>query len=424
MFLTPADFTNKYELHTGIYDVAKLQSYIDIYEGRYLRQLFGSVLYTEFISDLDANNEPNSPNFKYIFFPFYEDVTLYQMLDSAGIIEMLKGFIYFEYSKDLLNQMTPYGNVRPKAENSSVVNTLQTMIYARYNEAITTYRAIRNYIFLNFNLPTNQIVFLQQHQNGIGYSSGNKSIIVAQGWLVAGAVDVPGTGYQVANNVPVTHSNGVGGAINILDVGVNGEILDFEISKGGYGFNVGGNNLYPIQTGGINAVLEFTTLGFSTGVITGNALIQVTAQPIGTIQSVSLIFGGSGGYGVAADLPLNGGSGFAGLIDVLAVDGSNVVTNVAVGSNGGVAYQVNDLPTIQGGNNDAIVQVDTITQGIITGINTNPLNQTLTTSFSIGDRVRITGNGNNVDAVYIVTYVGLGEFNTFNGQPKGFNYWI
>ena len=165
MFLTPADFTNKYELHTGIYDVAKLQSYIDIYEGRYLRQLFGSVLYTEFISDLDANNEPNSPNFKYIFFPFYEDVTLYQMLDSAGIIEMLKGFIYFEYSKDLYNQMTPYGNVRQKAENSSVVNTLQTMIYARYNEAVTTYKAIQNYIVLNFNEQIGQVVTVSTINN-------------------------------------------------------------------------------------------------------------------------------------------------------------------------------------------------------------------------------------------------------------------
>jgi hypothetical protein len=346
------------------------------------------------------------------------------MLDSAGIIEMLKGFIYFEYSKDLYNQMTPYGNVRPKAENSSVVNTLQTMIYARYNEAITTYRAIRNYIFLNFNLPTNQIVFLQQHQNGIGYTSGNKQIIVAQGWLVSAEIDQAGTGYQIGNNIPVTHSNGVGGAINILDVGVNGEILDFEISAGGYGFNVGGNNLYPQQTGGINAILEFTALGYSTGVITGTAEIQVTAQPIGIMQSVSLIFGGSGGYVVSSDNPLIGGSGSGALIDVLAVDGSNTVTSVVLGSNEGVGYQVNDLPTIQGGNNDAIVQVDTITQGIITGINTNPLNQTLTTNFSIGDRVRITGNGNNVDAVYIVSYVGLGEFNTFNGQPKGFNYWI
>ena len=133
MFLTPADFTGKYELHTGMYDNAKLQTYINKYEARYLRELLGIDLYNEFISDLNSSNAPKSPNFIKIFQPLYEDVTMYSMLESDGMLEMLKGFIYFEYSKDQMMQQTTFGGVQQKAENSKVLNSLQTLIYNRYN---------------------------------------------------------------------------------------------------------------------------------------------------------------------------------------------------------------------------------------------------------------------------------------------------
>ena len=145
--ITTQDFINKWELSTGMYSTAKLSEYIDRYEPQYLRQLFGVDLYNAFISDLE-NNVPRSPNFKLVFDELYVDENLYYMIESRGILDMLKGFIYFEYAKDLLNQMTPYGNVQQTAENSVVVNTLQTMMYARYNESITSYQNIRNYILL------------------------------------------------------------------------------------------------------------------------------------------------------------------------------------------------------------------------------------------------------------------------------------
>jgi len=75
MFLTVQDFTGKYQLSTGMYDVTKLQDYIIRYEKRYLIELFGANLYDEFISDL-VLNVPKSPNFLKVFNPFYENVTL------------------------------------------------------------------------------------------------------------------------------------------------------------------------------------------------------------------------------------------------------------------------------------------------------------------------------------------------------------
>jgi len=143
MFITTADFNvGKYELSTGIYDLPKLQSYIDKYEKKYLVQLLGVDLYADFIANQLL------PKYVKIFDPLEEDHD-FCIIWSDGMTEMLKGFIYFEYGKDLINQMTPAGNVQPVGENSNVVSTLYSMIYARYNEGVGTYRAIQHYVVLN-----------------------------------------------------------------------------------------------------------------------------------------------------------------------------------------------------------------------------------------------------------------------------------
>lgn len=151
MFLTPQDFTGKHELHTGLYDQSKLQDYIDRYEKKYLIEMFGATLFDDFIADLDVNNVPQSPNFIQIFGDFHLNVSLHELLISEGILEMLKGFIYFEYSKDQMNQQTPFGNVTQLSENSKKVTTLNSMIYTRYNEAVKTYNAIQKFMILNLN---------------------------------------------------------------------------------------------------------------------------------------------------------------------------------------------------------------------------------------------------------------------------------
>jgi hypothetical protein len=209
MFLTVQDFTGKYQLSTGMYDVTKLQDYIDKYEKRYLIELFGAKLYDEFISDLNIQNVPKSPNFLKIYNPFYENITFRQLIISEGILEMLKGFVYFEYSKDLINQMTPYGNVRPISENSESVSTLYSMIYARYNEAIKTYRAIQTYIVTNFNAPTGQVISISLLTGGTNYVSqinnGTQTLIYGDGNLTLNIV---------ANNFFVV----TGGTVNIAGI--------------------------------------------------------------------------------------------------------------------------------------------------------------------------------------------------------------
>ena len=222
MIVTISDFTGKYQLSTGMYDTVKLQDYIDKYEKRYLIELFGANLYTEFESDLLAN-VPQSPNFLKVFNPFYENLTFRQLIISDGIKEMLKGFIYFEYSKDLINQMTPYGNVRPISENSEPVSTLYSMIYARYNEAIRSYKAIQTYIQVNFNTVTGQVVTVELLNAGSTYvdalnvpttatfGSGLTLDILTDGSLILrGDINQAGSNYQLNEVVTVTGGDGLG----------------------------------------------------------------------------------------------------------------------------------------------------------------------------------------------------------------------
>jgi hypothetical protein len=146
--LNISDFgAGKYELHTGMYTVDKLQDYIDRYEARYLIDLLGATLYAEFIADLVAG-VPQSPKFEVIFNALSVEGPNC-VKHSEGIKDLLKGFIYFEYAKDLINQMTSIGNTVPTGENSEKATTLYTTFYNRYNEAVRSYRVIQYYICSN-----------------------------------------------------------------------------------------------------------------------------------------------------------------------------------------------------------------------------------------------------------------------------------
>lgn len=208
--ITTSDFIDKWELSTGMYSTNKLTEYINRYQQQYLRQLFGVELYDSFMADL-SSDIPQSPNFKLVFDPLYVDENLYYMIESRGILDMLKGFIYFEYAKDLMNQQTPYGNVQQTAENSVVVNTLQTMMYARYNESITTFQSIRNFILSNTTLAIGQVVTL--------------------------ALDNAGSGYVASTDVATTGGGGSGCTVDITEIG--GVIDSVTLNETGSGYAVG-----------------------------------------------------------------------------------------------------------------------------------------------------------------------------------------
>lgn len=149
--LTLADFSakGKFELHTGMFDAPRVQEYIDKYEKRYLIELLGFDLYQLFEADLILGaGTPTEPRFLTIFEALGIDKAGC-VIYSEGFKEMLKGFIYYEYAKDLINQMTPIGNVLPTGENSDKATTLYSMMYTRYNDACSSYKTIQYYICRN-----------------------------------------------------------------------------------------------------------------------------------------------------------------------------------------------------------------------------------------------------------------------------------
>ena len=151
MFLTIGDFAanGKFELHTGAYNVGRLQYYIDKYEKRYLVELLGADLYAEFEADVILGlGVPTEPRFIKIYEPFQIDYN-WTILYSDGMHEMLKGFIYYEFIKDTINQTTPVGMVTPSGENSRDTNSLYQQMYTRYNDAVRMYKAIQEEITNN-----------------------------------------------------------------------------------------------------------------------------------------------------------------------------------------------------------------------------------------------------------------------------------
>ena len=421
MFLTPSDFTGKYELHTGMYDQAKLTDYIDRYEIRYLRELFGVQLYNEFINDLDPLNVPQSPNFKALFFPFAEDRTLYEIIQSEGILEMLKGFIYFEYSKDLINQMTPYGNVQQKAENSKVVTTLYSMIYTRYNEAIKTYSAIRDYIFLHPDPSLGQIVNVSITNAGTGYITG--SGVVVDNLVIAGAVDVAtiqapgGTGYTTQTNVTTTAlGTSIGtGLIVSITADISGTITNVSVVDPGTGYELG--DLVQVDAGNNDGQLEvFSLLAPFSNVpgIGSGATVDIVANGINGAGAVNLTTPGTG-Y-TAGTYPTTGGAG-TGCTVTITVDNTGAVTLVTVEETGN-GYAINDVLTINAGNNDADFEILSLTNGEIIEVTINSQGE----NFQISDVLTVAGGDEN--ALLEVTYVGVGNMSLFNGKHKLTAYWL
>jgi len=149
----------------------QLQSYIDKFEPLILCQLFGSELYDLYVADL-VDGVPQSPRFLEVFNPFcktvqikyccwkgiweydYESRWCEELLQSEGIKEMLKGFIYFNYLPQLGNQQTPVGLTRKKVAASDMLSDKQVGRDAeqKLNQAIISYQAIQKFMCYNHDV--------------------------------------------------------------------------------------------------------------------------------------------------------------------------------------------------------------------------------------------------------------------------------
>jgi len=332
VFLTPSDFVGKFQLHRGMYDTAKIETYIERYEKKYLVQLFGVELYNEFMGDLGGST-PKSPNFLTIFEPFNEQLMFNEIAQSEGILDMLKGFIYFEYAKDLYNQMTPFGQVMPTSENSQNVPTLNNLMYTRYNESVKTYRAIQAYMLYNQGSPTGQVIEFWFPNIGNGY---------LQNYYQAAWINGSGTGFQ-------------------CDVMMNliGAVYTNTVTNAGTGYV---NSMTPSAT-------------------TGGA-----------------------GSGCTLLLQTNGGG-----------------VTLASPDNSGQGYSVGDVLTIQDGNNDATISVDSLGTGSVKEFK----NIERGINYQVGDMLELDANDPSItNAIMEVLYIGKGDYRLFAGKNLEYAYWL
>lgn len=417
MIVSIGDFTGKYELHTGIYDQSKLQAYIDKYEPKYLRELFGVTLYNSFVSDLDVNFVPKSPNFLFFYNEFAEDVYLYRMLVSEGLKDMLCGFIYFEYVKDSMNTMTPFGNTIQRSELSRMTSTLNSLMYNRYNEAIKTFTAIRDYIFLHWNdMPTGQAIDGEINITNAGtlYTGGN-SVTPAplSGYVQTASVNQAGTGYSSNNGVLVSGGSGTGMIIDYTDDGAGG-VQSIVIVNGGSGYKVG--DIVTILDGNNDATLDIDS---ATQIITGTGLkVNYTAQGIGEIVNSTLTATGTG-YSTATQVPTTGGSGNGCLVNIQD-DGAGGVLSMTI-FDGGTGYIVGETLTIDSGNQDATFIIDNILNGEVNFIAVTLNNQG--SGYNVGDLFQLPNDGDGA-CTFELDYVGIGDITTYNGKEKLMAYWI
>jgi len=135
------NFVGKYELSITEESGLKIQQYIDRLEVGFLRELFGLELYNLWNGSA---------------LPIYTDLTVPlvfqecgKIWESKGIIDMLTGFIYFEYSRDAYTQQTIDGAQKNEGENSLNSSFTMANLQGRYSDALTSYEAIQEFVCKN-----------------------------------------------------------------------------------------------------------------------------------------------------------------------------------------------------------------------------------------------------------------------------------
>lgn len=144
LIISQSNFTGKFNISSDDYSKDIIDEYIDKYEEKYLIDLLGVDLFKLFKADI-TDGVPVTQKYIDIFDPFLEVVDDCP-LRSEGMIEMLKGFLYFEIVRDLKYKNTVTGVAANSNETTREVTFDEGNIYGRYNDAIANYQAIQRYI--------------------------------------------------------------------------------------------------------------------------------------------------------------------------------------------------------------------------------------------------------------------------------------
>jgi hypothetical protein len=120
-----------------------LEEYIDKVENTYLPMLFGKNLYDLF--KFSYQNPPLTNRFQIVFAPFtFQDDKV--LIQSIGMTEMLKCFVYYLYLRDDVTRSTTIGLERVIGENTESVTAIGHDLTSRYNEGVDAFQTIQYYM--------------------------------------------------------------------------------------------------------------------------------------------------------------------------------------------------------------------------------------------------------------------------------------
>lgn len=143
-----------------------LQEYIDGEETTVLKDLFGVEMYNDFVNDYVNESTQGTAGQVYIGNTFdnpfykilYDEIELEcacktckcQSSRNDGLVDMLKGFIYFAYMRDFSNiQRTLQGYKYNNAESSTIAPMSNVGLHTYYNNSVDDYKVIEKYILKN-----------------------------------------------------------------------------------------------------------------------------------------------------------------------------------------------------------------------------------------------------------------------------------
>ena len=129
------EYVDRFKISQNKLTTPKLQEFIDYYERRYLIDLLGKELYDLFIANLAlGSGTPTEQRFIDIWEEIYIDKANClelkcrgfsyhetHRLESEGIPEMLRNFMFYEYTRKQGFKNTIVGNLRAEGENSSPI---------------------------------------------------------------------------------------------------------------------------------------------------------------------------------------------------------------------------------------------------------------------------------------------------------------
>lgn len=142
--LTPNDFKGRFAITQHVTNIQKIQDYIDMVEPKVLNELFGVELYALFLQGVEDEDEIYTK----LYNEFFENLHC-GLIESRGIVDMLKGFVYQNYYAEDYASVSAVGNTVKDGENSTRATDIEASLYTRYNSSVKTYKAIQSYILAN-----------------------------------------------------------------------------------------------------------------------------------------------------------------------------------------------------------------------------------------------------------------------------------